>query len=117
MRAYLVDRLVTKAWTLAQIQGELGVAPATLRRLLDQHQVRRGGADRAEHAAAVAAVGPAKQARAVQQRRQARLAELGFATLDRLARSTVFAEWIRKNNQLLCPLGRARVNRGPEHDQ
>jgi len=41
VRVYLMDRLVTKAWTLKQVQGELGVAPATLRRLLDQHQVRR----------------------------------------------------------------------------
>ena len=41
MRAYLVDRLVTKAWTLTQVQGELGAAPATLRRLLDRFQIRR----------------------------------------------------------------------------
>ena len=41
IRAYLVDRLVTRAWTLAQVQGELGAAPATLRRLLDRHQLRR----------------------------------------------------------------------------
>jgi hypothetical protein len=40
-RAYLVDRLITNAWTLTRIQDELGAAPATLRRLLDQHQVRR----------------------------------------------------------------------------
>lgn len=41
MRAYLVDRLVAKAWTLTQVQGELGAAPATLRRLLEEHQIRR----------------------------------------------------------------------------
>ncbi len=40
MRIYLVDRLVTKAWMLTQVQGELGAAPSTLRRLLDQHQVQ-----------------------------------------------------------------------------
>jgi hypothetical protein len=59
VRAYLLDRLVTKAWTLAQVRGELGAAPATLRRLLDQHQVRR---------VAAVASGPTKQAQAVQQR-------------------------------------------------
>jgi hypothetical protein len=41
VRAYLVDRLVTKAWTLRQVQDELGAAPATLRHLLDRYQVRR----------------------------------------------------------------------------
>jgi AraC-like DNA-binding protein len=34
VRAYLVDRLVTQAWTLAEVTAELGAAPATLRRLL-----------------------------------------------------------------------------------
>ena len=82
VQAYLVDRLVTKAWTLARVQGELGVAPATLRHLLDQHQVRRGAPTQRQRAAAAAAVGPARQAWAVQQRRQARLAELGFASLQ-----------------------------------
>jgi hypothetical protein len=80
-RAYLVDRLVTQAWTLAQVQGELGVAPSTLRRLLDHYQVRRVAPTRRQRAAAAAATGPKQQARAV-QRRQARLAELGFATLE-----------------------------------
>jgi deoxyribodipyrimidine photolyase-like uncharacterized protein len=82
MRAYLEDRLVTKVWTLRQVEVELGVAPATLRRLLDQHQVRRVVPTRRQRAAAAAAAGSARQARAVQQRRQARLAELGFATLE-----------------------------------
>jgi len=40
VRVYLVDRLITKAWTLSQVQGELGAAPTTLRRLLDRCQVR-----------------------------------------------------------------------------
>jgi hypothetical protein len=43
MRAYLVDRLVTKAWTLTQVRGELGAAPATLRRLLDRYQIPARG--------------------------------------------------------------------------
>jgi hypothetical protein len=53
-----------------------------LRRLLDHHQVRRVVLTRRQRAAATAAMGPAKQARAVQQHRQARLAELGFGGLE-----------------------------------
>jgi hypothetical protein len=41
VRAYLADRLVTQTWTQAQVQGELGVAPATLRHLLEEHEIRR----------------------------------------------------------------------------
>jgi hypothetical protein len=60
VRAYLLDRPVTRAWTLAQVQGELGAAPATLRRLLDQHQVRRVAPTRRQRAAATAANRPAR---------------------------------------------------------
>ena len=81
VRTYLVDRLGTRAWTLAELVAELGVARATLRRLLHEQQVRRVGPTRRQRAAAAAASGPNQQARAA-QRRQARLAELGFATLD-----------------------------------
>ena len=81
LRAYLVDRLVIHAWTLAEVVGELGAAPATLRRLLDEQQVRRVAPTRRQRAAAAAASGPKQQARAV-QRRQARLAQLGFAGLE-----------------------------------
>ena len=82
VRAYLVDRLSTQAWTQEEVVGELGVARTTLRHLLDQHGVRRVGPTRRQRAAAAAARGPQKELRAVQQRRRARLAELGFATLD-----------------------------------
>jgi hypothetical protein len=40
VRAYLVDRLVTQAWTLTQVQGELGAATTTVQRLLEQQQVQ-----------------------------------------------------------------------------
>jgi AraC-like DNA-binding protein len=80
VRAYLVDRLVTKAWTLAEVVGELGAAPPTVRRLLDYYQIRRVAPTRRQRAAA--ARGPCTQARGVQQRCQARLAELGFAGLE-----------------------------------
>jgi hypothetical protein len=82
VRAYLVDRLATKAWTLAQVQGELGAAPTTLRRLLDQHGVRRVAPTRRQRAAAEAASGPTQQAQAARQRCRARLAELGFTEVD-----------------------------------
>ncbi len=54
VRAYLVDRLVTQAWTLAEVVGELGAASATVRRLLDHHQVRRVTPTRRLRAAAIA---------------------------------------------------------------
>jgi AraC-like DNA-binding protein len=82
VRAYLVDRLVTQAWTLEEVVGELGAAPATLRRLLDRYQVQRVAPTRRQRAAAAAASGPQKELRVVQQRRQARLTKLGFATLE-----------------------------------
>jgi hypothetical protein len=75
--AYLVDRLGTQAWTLEEVVGELGIAPATVRGLLDRYQVRRAAPTRRQRAAAAAASGPRQQARAV-ERRRARLAELGF---------------------------------------
>jgi AraC-like DNA-binding protein len=78
-RAYLVDRLVTHAWTLEEVVSELGAAPATVRRLLDHSGVRRVAPTRRQRAAARAAMGPQGQAGAFERRRQARLLELGFA--------------------------------------
>jgi hypothetical protein len=56
--AYLVDRLVTQVWTLAQVQGELGAAPATMRRLLDQHEIGRGAPTRRPRVSGATASGP-----------------------------------------------------------
>jgi hypothetical protein len=81
VQAYLVDRLVTKAWTVEEVAGELGAASSTLRRLLDDYQVRRVTPTRRQRAAA-AASGPTRQSRTVQERCQARLAELGFVGLE-----------------------------------
>jgi len=104
LRAYLKDRLVTRAWTLKQVQGELGVAPATLRHLLDHHQVRRVTPTRRQRAAATTAIGPTTQARAVRQRRQARLDELGFATLEQYVQDRyVTRGWSRR--RLCAELG------------
>jgi hypothetical protein len=82
VRAYLVDRLVTRAWTLEEVMGELGTARGTLRRLLDHHQVRRVAPTRRQRAAATTARGPTTQPRVVERRRRARLVELGFAEVD-----------------------------------
>jgi hypothetical protein len=86
VRAYLVDRLVTKAWTLAQLTAELGAAPTTVRRLLDQHGVRRVGPTPRQRAVRGRGLGPRAQAHVAQQRRQARLMELGFAGIDEYLR-------------------------------
>jgi hypothetical protein len=82
VQAYLVDRLVTKAWTVEEVAGELGAASSTLRRLLDDYQVRRVTPTRRQRAAAATASGPTRQSRTVQERCQARLAELGFVGLE-----------------------------------
>ena len=86
VRAYLVDRLVARAWTLAQLMEELGAAPTTVRRLLDQHGVRRVGPTRRQRAVPGRGLGPRAQAHVAQQRRQARLMELGFAGVDEYLR-------------------------------
>jgi AraC-like DNA-binding protein len=82
VRAYLVDRLVSRAWTLEEVAAELRAASRTLRRLLDHYQVQRMAPTRRQRAAATAARGPHKELREGQQRRQARLTKLGFATLE-----------------------------------
>jgi hypothetical protein len=82
VRAYLVDRLVTQAWTLAEVAGELGVVTATVRRLMDHYGIRRVAPTRRQRAIAGRGLGPRAQVRAAQQRRQARLAELGFAGIE-----------------------------------
>jgi AraC-like DNA-binding protein len=64
------------------VAAELGAAPATLRRLLNRYQMGRVAPTRRQRAAAAATSGPTTQARAVQQRCQARLAQLGFAELE-----------------------------------
>ncbi len=81
-RAYLVDRLGTRAWTLEEVAAELGAADSTLRRLLAKHGVRRVAPTRRQRAAAQATSGPKQQAQTVQWLRQARLAELGFTGVD-----------------------------------
>ncbi len=92
MRAYLVDRLAERAWSLAQLIEELGAAPPTVRRLLDQYGVQRVGPTQRQRAVAGRGLGPKAQARAAQQRRQARLAELRFAGIEEYLRDRYVQE-------------------------
>jgi AraC-like DNA-binding protein len=77
--AYLLDRVVERAWLLAEVATELAAHRLTVRRLLDRHGIRRVRRTPAERAAAES--GRRVQAVGWQARRAARLAELGFADL------------------------------------
>jgi hypothetical protein len=77
--AYLVDRVVQRAWLVAEVAAELGAHRLTVRRLQDRYGIRRVRRTPAERAAADA--GRRVQAVGWQTRRAARLAELGFEDL------------------------------------
>jgi hypothetical protein len=79
VQAYLVDRVVTQAWLLAEVAAELAAHRVTVRRLLDRHGIRRVRRILAERAASQA--GLRVQSVSWQARRAARLAEFGFADL------------------------------------
>jgi hypothetical protein len=79
VRAYLLDRVVEKAWLLAEVAAELAAHRVTVRRLLERHGIRRVRRTAMERAAAES--GRRVQAVGWQARRAARLAELGFRDL------------------------------------
>jgi AraC-like DNA-binding protein len=79
VEAYLVDRVVQRAWLLAEVAAELGAHRLTVRRLLDRYGIRRVRRTPRERAAA--ASGRRVQSVGWQARRAARLAELGFQDL------------------------------------
>jgi AraC-like DNA-binding protein len=79
LRGYLVDRYTGRAWTIPRLADELGIGESVVTRLL-----RTMGVTRIRATAPVAAAaerGQAQEAVLVAERRQARLAALGFATL------------------------------------
>jgi AraC-like DNA-binding protein len=78
--AYLQDRYAERAWPLPQLAVELGMGIRVVRRLLREHGVTRTRATAA--LAAAGARGRALQAAHHAERRQARLAALGFADLS-----------------------------------
>jgi hypothetical protein len=77
--AYLLDRVVERAWLLAEVAAELAAHRLTVRRLLDRHGIRRVRRTTAERAAAES--GLRVQQVGWQARRAERLAELGFGGL------------------------------------
>jgi hypothetical protein len=79
VRAYLVDRVVARAWLLAEVAAELAVHRRTVRRLLDSYGIRRVRRTSAERTASES--GRRVQAVGWQARRAGRLAELGFQDL------------------------------------
>ena len=79
VRTYLVDRVVERAWLLAEVAGELAAHRLTVRRLLDRHGIRRVRRTPTQRAASES--GRRVQSVGWQARRTARLAELGFADL------------------------------------
>jgi AraC-like DNA-binding protein len=76
VQAYLADRLLVRAWPLAEVTAELGAHRVTVRRLMDQHGIQR--TRRSPRELAAGEQGRRAQAAAWQARRAERLAELGF---------------------------------------
>lgn len=91
LRDYLTDRHTTRAWTIPQLAGELGVGEHVVQRLLRTLMVVRTRA--AVSVAAAAARGRARCAELVAERRRARLAELGFDGVEGYVRARVAAGW------------------------
>lgn len=82
---YLRDRLVERGWLLAQVEAELGAHRRTVRRLMDANGIRRTRRTAAERAAA--AKGKQAGGRGWQAGRAARLAELGFDSVEAYLRA------------------------------
>jgi hypothetical protein len=76
LRAYLADRAVTRRWPTTMIAGELGVHPATVRDRLDQQGLPRRRATMRPRRAIQ------RQTECWAAKRQARLAGLGFASVE-----------------------------------
>jgi hypothetical protein len=76
LRAYLADRATARRWPSTSIASELGVHPDTVRDRLDQHRLPRSRATRRPHRAIQ------RQTACWAAKRQARLAELGFADVE-----------------------------------
>ncbi len=76
LRAYLTDRAMTHRWPTTSIASELGVHPATVRDRLDRHGLPRQRATRRPRRAIQ------RQTARWATKRQARLADLGFADVE-----------------------------------
>jgi len=80
LQAYLADRVVQQAWSLARVASELGTDPATVRDRLDRYGLRRTRPTPAQQAGSRHAA--QRNRTRGQARRAARLAALGFADLQ-----------------------------------
>jgi hypothetical protein len=80
LQDYLADRAVTRRWSSISIAGELGVQPATVRDRLDQHGLPRLRATIRPRRAIQ------RQTECWAAKRQARLAGLGFASVEEYLR-------------------------------
>jgi AraC-like DNA-binding protein len=80
LHAYLADRMVGQAWSLAQVASELGINAKTVRDRLDRCGLRRSRHTPAQRDGSQRAAAH-NRARG-QARRAARLAQLGFADLQ-----------------------------------
>lgn len=80
LQAYLADRVVQQAWSLARVASELGTDPKTIRERLDHHGLRRTRHTPAQRDGSRRAA--AHNRTRGQARRAARLAALGFADLQ-----------------------------------
>jgi AraC-like DNA-binding protein len=78
--AYLADRVVGQAWSLAQVASELGINAKTVTDRLDRHGLRRSRQTPAQRDGSRRAA--AHNRARVETRQAARLAELGFADLE-----------------------------------
>ena len=76
LQAYLADRAAARRWPSTMIARELGVQPATVRDRLDRHGLPRSRAAIRPHRAT------ARQTECWAAKRQARLAGLGFASVE-----------------------------------
>ncbi len=76
LQDYLADRAVTRRWPSTSIASELGVQPATVCDRLDQHGLPRRRATIRPHRAIQ------RQTECWAAKRQARLAEVGFADVE-----------------------------------
>ena len=76
LRAYLADRAMIRRWPSTMIASELGVQQATVRDRLDQHGLPRQRATIRPHRSIQ------RQTECWAAKRQARLAGLGFASVE-----------------------------------
>jgi len=80
LQAYLADRALTQRWPTTSIASEIGVQPATVRDRLDQHRLPRRRASIRPHRAIQ------RQTECWAAKRQACLADLGFADMEHYLR-------------------------------